>query len=241
MKTIIVTGATKGLGFAITKKLIKDGYYVIGIGRKPSSEFELLLEEHSPSCLKFIPFDLGNTGEIRILVREIISSHKTIYGLVNNAAIGTDGVLATMHEADISKSLAVNLQSPIILSKYVVRPMLLAGCGRIINISSIIANTGFNGLSVYAATKAGLVGFTRSLARELGKANITVNAIAPGFMETDMTMSLQGDKFESIKRRTAMKNLAKPEQVAEAVAFLLKDSSSAITGTVLTVDAGSTA
>ena len=114
-------------------------------------------------------------------------------------------------------------------------------CGRIINISSIIATTGFNGLSVYGATKAALAGFTRSLAREVGKANITVNTLAPGYMETDMTTALQGEKLESIRRRSPLGHLAKVEDAAYAVSYLLSEKAASITGTTITVDAGSTA
>lgn len=113
--------------------------------------------------------------------------------------------------------------------------------GRIINISSIIATTGFSGLSVYAATKAALSGFTRSLSREVGKAGITVNTVAPGYMETDMTSALQGDKLESIKRRSPLGHLAKAEDVAHAVTYLLSEKAANVTGTTITVDAGSTA
>ena len=113
--------------------------------------------------------------------------------------------------------------------------------GRIINVSSIIASTGFNGLSVYAASKAALEGFTRSLAREVGKANITVNCVAPGYMQTDMTESLQGEKLESVKRRSPLGKLATPDDAAAAVLYLLSQHAKSVTGTVLTVDAGSTA
>ena len=109
------------------------------------------------------------------------------------------------------------------------------------NIASIIGFTGFNGLAVYAATKAGLLGFTRSLARELGKARITVNAVAPGYMQTDMTVGLQGDKLESIKRRSPLGRLATPDDAAGAVAYLLSADAASVTGTTMTVDAGSTA
>ena len=117
---------------------------------------------------------------------------------------------------------------------------MLGGGGRVINISSIIASTGFSGLAAYAASKAALEGFTRSLARELGRLHITVNAVAPGYMQTDMTLGLEGSKFQSILRRSPLGRLATPEDVAGAVYYLLSNESAAVTGTVLTVDAGST-
>ena len=121
------------------------------------------------------------------------------------------------------------------------RPMLINRGGRIINISSIIATTGFSGLAVYAATKAALAGFTRSLSREVGKAGITVNTVAPGYMETDMTSALQGDKLQAIRRRSPLGRLAKAEDVAQAVSYLLSDKAASVTGSTMTVDAGSTA
>ncbi|MFT7399182.1 MAG: 3-oxoacyl-[acyl-carrier protein] reductase, partial [Rheinheimera aquimaris] len=161
--------------------------------------------------------------------------------LINNAAVGYDGVLATMHNSEINALLNLNVQAPILLTKYLLRPMLLNQSGRIINISSIIARTGFNGLSVYAASKAALEGFTKSLSREVGKAGITVNCVAPGYMQTEMTNSLQGDKLESIKRRSPLGRLATPDDAAGAVLYLLSEQATAITGTTITVDAGSTA
>ena len=119
--------------------------------------------------------------------------------------------------------------------------MLLNRAGRIINISSIIASTGFSGLSVYAATKAAMNGFTRSLSREVGKVGITVNTVAPGYMQTDMTHALAGDKLATIKRRSPLGVLVKPKEVADAVCYLLDESAASITGTTITIDAGSTA
>ncbi|MDN3683969.1 SDR family NAD(P)-dependent oxidoreductase [Vibrio sinaloensis] len=130
------------------------------------------------------------------MIKVITKEHGRIYGLVNNAALGHDGVLATMHESDISSLIRVNIEAPILMTKYVSRSMLLNGTGRIVNVGSIIGSTGFNGLSVYGATKSALGGFTKSLARELGKSQITVNTLAPGYMETNMTEGLVGDKLE---------------------------------------------
>ena len=146
-----------------------------------------------------------------------------------------------MHESQISELIKVNIEAPIFLTKYASRSMLMKLRGRIINISSIIASTGFNGLSVYGATKASLNGFTKSLARELGKAKITVNTIAPGYMQTAMTSGLQGKKLESIKRRSPLGHLATVTDVAGTVAYLLSNDAKNITGTTITVDAGSTA
>ena len=237
-KIVMVTGARRGLGLAISQRLAADGYKVLAVARSDSPELNALCDGES---VCFECFDLANTDKIHAWVGDLAKRHGRIYGLVNNAAIGADGVLATMHERDIAQSLLVNLQSPIVLTKYVSRSMLLGGAGRIINISSIIGSTGFSGLSVYAATKAGLIGFTKSLSRELGKAGITVNCVAPGYMDTDMTKGIAPDKLLSIKRRSPSGKLASVESVAASVSFLLGENGGMINGTTLTVDAGSTA
>ena len=235
---VIVTGASKGLGLAISQNLVNSGYYVVGIGRSNSEEFNNLI-----SCT-FYEFDLLNVDKIPKLVNDIASSLKSsniaLYGLVNNAGIGLDGLLATQHSSDISQVLTLNLEAPITLTKYAVRHMLANKVGRIINISSIIAQTGFSGLSVYGATKAGLQGFTRSLSREVARAGITVNCVAPGYMLTDMTKSLTGSKLESVKRRAPL-GLPDTNHVAHSVNFLLSSKSDKTTGTIITVDGGSTA
>jgi 3-oxoacyl-[acyl-carrier protein] reductase len=135
----------------------------------------------------------------------------------------------------------LNTLSPIVLTKYVARSMMADGGGRIVNIASIIAATGYSGLSVYGATKASLVGFTRSLAREVGPMGVNVNAVAPGFVDTDLTSGLNDEQRERIIRRSALRRLTEIDDVASAVKFLLGEGSKNITGTVLTVDAGSTA
>jgi 3-oxoacyl-[acyl-carrier protein] reductase len=164
-----------------------------------------------------------------------------IHGLVNNAALGTSGILATMHDAQIERLARVNILSPIILTKYVVRSMMVDGGGRIVNVASIVSSTGYSGLSVYAATKASIVGFTRSLAREVGPLGINVNAVSPGFVDTDMTHTMGGQHRDQIVRRSALRRLAEVDDIANAVEFLLGDKAKNITGTVMTVDAGSTA
>jgi len=240
-RTVIVTGGTRGLGVAVTERLAADGYEVVATGRKLSPQLEEVIAKYPDGRVRFAAADFENTSGIRETVKQILSDTKQIFGLVNNAAIGDDGVLATMHDSQIERMLQVNCLAPILFTKYVCRAMLTKGDGRIVNISSIIANTGFSGLSVYAATKAAMVGFTKSLARELGKANITVNAIAPGYMSTDMTQGLQGEKLKQIERRSPLSRLARTADVAEAVGFLMGPGGRSITGTTITVDAGSTA
>jgi len=238
IKTILVTGGTRGLGLAIVRRLAAEQYHVIASGRSITSDLQALVSERN---VHFEPFDLGDHSAIYDFIKHITNSYGPIYGLVNNAALGHDGVLATMHDSQIEGLIAVNLTATILITKYAMRSMLLQRTGRIINISSIIATTGFNGLSVYAATKAALNGFTRSLAREVGKAGITVNSVAPGYMQTDMTGDLKGEKLESIKRRSPLGRLASVDDAAAAVLWLLGSDASAVTGTTVTIDAGSTA
>ena len=234
---VVITGAAKGLGLAIATEAVSSGYSVIGIGRSNSREFMSLSAEKT----SFVEYDLYDLDHIGELVNEIISVGNGVpYALVNNAATGLDGLLATQHRSEINKVITLNLEAPILLTKYLTRRMIKHRRGRVINISSIIAGTGFSGLSVYGATKAGLEGFTRSLSRELGRVGITVNSIAPGFMETDMTSGLQGEKLNSIRRRAPM-GLPTTENVAFTVLHLLEQKSERITGATFTIDGGSTA
>ncbi|PCJ39606.1 MAG: 3-oxoacyl-ACP reductase [SAR86 cluster bacterium] len=237
---VIVSGATKGLGLAISKQLVAKGYLVVGVSRTNSDEYKELMSSHSDSVF-FHSFDFSNTEKISALVKKIVNTYGRPYALINNAALGHDGVLATMHEKDIHELIKVNVEAPILLAKYASRSMLLNKIGRIVNVGSIIGSTGFNGLSVYGATKSALAGFTKSLSRELGKVNITVNTLAPGYMETNMTQGLQGDKLASITRRSPLGRLANVDDAAQATIFLLSDGAGSITGTTITVDAGSTA
>lgn len=240
MRNVIVTGGSRGLGLAIVRRLVDDGYRVIAVARRESEEVREEIAKR-PGALVFAPFDLANIDAIADFALRLKKEFGAPYGLVNNAGLGTEGALAIMHNAQIEMLTRVNVTAPIVLSKYVVRNMMSAGEGRVVNISSIIASTGYSGLSVYGATKAALIGFTRSLAREVGRAGVTVNAVAPGFVETEMTASLGEEDRAKIAGRAALRRLAAPEDVANAVAFLMDDKARNVTGTVVTIDAGATA
>lgn len=244
MRNIIVTGGSRGLGLGITRRLTAEGYRTIVVARKQNDELASAIQEAEqsyPSSVHFIQFDLGNVHDIPNLVRKLREQFGPVYGLVNNAALSFDGLLATMHVSQIENLIRLNTLSPIVLTKYVVRNMMSDGGGRIVNIASIIGFTGYSGLSVYAATKASMIGFTRSLAREVGRLGINVNAVAPGFMDTDMTQGMSPDRREQVARRSALRRFPDIEDVAEAVEFLLGARAKNITGTVLTIDAGATA
>jgi 3-oxoacyl-[acyl-carrier protein] reductase len=244
MLNVVVTGGSRGLGLGIVRRLTAEGYHAIAVARHMNDQLAATMEQAEqsrPGSLSFRPFDLGDIEEIPNLVKKLRTDFGPIYGLVNNAALGSDGALALMQNSQIERLIRVNTLSPIILTKYVVRHMMADGGGRIVNVSSILGFTGYSGLSVYGATKASMIGFTRSLAREVGRLGVNVNAIAPGFIETDMTKGLEGERREQVARRSALRRLPAVEDVADAVEFLLGDKAKSITGTVLTVDAGTTA
>lgn len=244
MLNVIVTGGSRGLGLGISRKLASAGYNVIAIARSENEQLTAAISDMElggRGSLQLRPFDLGDISGIPDLVRRLREEFGTIYGLVNNAGIGTSGVLATLHNDQIERAVRLNTLSPLILTKYIVRSMMAAANGRIVNVASIVGFTGYSGLSVYSASKAAMVGFTRSLAREVGPLKINVNAVAPGFIDTEMTASLGKQQREQIVRRSALRRLATIDDVADAVEFLLGEKSKNITGTVLTVDAGSTA
>ena len=243
-RTVLVTGGSRGLGLAIARKLAAAGYRVIALARKPTKELTAAIAQAKrgrAGALHFVAFDLGNIDAIPALLRDLRKQFGPLFALVNNAALGRDGALALMHNSQIEELIRLNTLAPIVLTKYAVRGMMSARAGRIVNVASIIGFSGYSGLSVYAATKAAMLGFTRSLAREVGRLGVTVNAVAPGFLDTEMTHGLTAAQRAQVMRRSALRRLAGVDDVAEAVAFLLGDGAASMSGTVLTIDAGATA
>ena len=244
MHNVLVTGGSRGIGLAISRRIAAAGYNVIAVARRESDELGDAIreaEKQGTGGLHFRAFDLSEVDAIPSFVKGLRDEFGAIYGLVNNAGIGTEGLLATMHNTEIEALLRLNILSPVILTKYVVRHMMADGGGRVVNIASVTAFAGYSGLSVYSATKAALVGFTRSLAREVGRIGVNVNAVAPGFVDTEMTRDLKDELRQQIVRRSALKRLVEVEDVANAVEYLMSDRAKNITGTVITVDAGNTA
>ncbi len=245
MPSVLVTGGSRGLGLGIARKLAGSGFDVVAVARNRTDPLALAIDEAAAAgrgSLQFHACDLADLAGLPALVKDLRAAHGSIYGLVNNAGDGTAGVLANMNDAAIERLVRLNVTMPLTLTKYVVRSMLAAGGGgRVVNISSIVAQTGYAGLSAYGATKAALGGFTRSLAREVGPLGITVNAVAPGFIETAMTHELSPDDRERIRRRSALQRLTEIDDVANLVDYLFSDKARNVTGTVLTVDAGNTA
>jgi 3-oxoacyl-[acyl-carrier protein] reductase len=243
LPNVLITGGSRGLGLAMVRLLADNGYRAIAVARKTSQELEAAKEdapEAGRGAIEFRACDLSDIAQIKPLVRSIRADFGPIYGLINNAGLGTSGLLSTMRDTEIDRLIRLNTISPLVLTKYVARMMMTERTGRIVNIASIVASTGYSGLSVYSATKASLVGFTRSLARELGPVGITVNAIAPGFIDTAMTHELSDSQRDQIARRSALKRMADAQDVARSVDFLLGPGGRNITGIVLTVDAGNT-
>jgi 3-oxoacyl-[acyl-carrier protein] reductase len=245
MRNVIVTGGSRGIGLGIVRRLAKNGYRVMALARKESPELLAAIEEVASSgtgSIGFTPFDLARTDDMAGLVKKLRNDLGPFYALVNNAGMSIEGTLALTPAPQIEQVVQLNVVSPIVLSKHVLRSMMADGAGgRIVNLSSIIASTGYSGLSVYGATKASMTGFTRSLAREVGRTGVTVNAVAPGFVDTEMTKGLTEEHREQIARRSALRRLVEVEDVAAAVEYLLSDGARNITGTVITVDAGNTA
>jgi 3-oxoacyl-[acyl-carrier protein] reductase len=231
VRNVIITGGSRGLGLGIAQRLASNGYRAITIARKRSEQLDIAMRESLGGSgeICFHAHDLENTDTIPELIKDLRKEFGPLYGLVNNAGLGTSGVLAIMPDGLTEQLFRVNVLSPIAMSKYFV------------NIASIVAATGFKGLSVYSGTKAALVGFTRSLARELGPLEITVNAIAPGFIDTDMTRHMDAVERDRVIRRSALGRLPDIQDVATMAGFLLSEEAKNITGTVLTVDAGNTA
>ncbi len=241
MRNVIVTGASRGLGLGIARQLAGAGYQVIAVARRSSEELSSAARGSCNGAIHFRPFDLNELGALPGLVKDIRREFGPLHSLVNNAGLGTSGILAITPDALIERLFRLNVISPITLTKYVVRSMMTDGGGsRIVNMASIVAETGYSGLSAYSGTKSALIGFTRSLARELGPLGITVNAVAPGFIDTDMTRDMGEIQRDQIMRRSALRRLPEVDDVANAVEYLISDRARNITGTVLTVDGGNT-
>lgn len=245
MANVIVTGGSRGIGLGIVRCLAKTGYRVMALARKESPELRQAIDEaarRGAGSIAFAAYDLADTDGMAALVKQLRKELGPVYALVNNAGMSVDGTLALTSGKQIEQAVRLNVVSPILLSKYVLRSMMADGAGgRIVNLASIIAFTGYSGLSVYGATKASLIGFTHSLAREVGRIGVTVNAVAPGFVDTEMTKGLTDEQRAQIARRSALRRLVEVGDVAAAVEYLLSDGAKNVTGTVITVDAGNTA
>ena len=238
-KVALVTGASRGLGRAILLELGRQGAQVIGTATSAegTEKIDKSLRESDIKGLARV-LDVTDGGAIEALLGELEKIVGPISVLVNNAGITRDGLLMRMAEADWDAVLDTDLKSVYRMTKACLRPMMKARKGRIINITSVVGAVGNAGQANYAAAKAGIIGFTRALAREIGSRSITVNAIAPGFIDTDMTRALPAAAREALLAQVPLGRLGNPEEVAHAVLFLVSPLASYITGETLRVDGG---
>lgn len=236
-KIILITGANRGIGHNILKKISNNGYTVIGTSRSESG-LENISNTLENTNGEGMIMDVTNQESIDKAVSNIKEKYGVIYGLVNNAGITQDNLLMRMTDKEWSSVIDTNLTSLYRVTKSVVKDMMKARIGRIINIGSIVGLMGNAGQSNYSATKAGLLGFTKSLARELSSRNINVNSVSPGFIETDMTKALSSDQIDALTKNIPLGRIASPEEVSNVINFLLSDESSYITGENINVNGG---
>lgn len=239
-KIALVTGGASGIGREISKSLAKSGATVIVNYNKSKDKAQSLLEEIQSLGFKAYAFqaDISNYTEAEALINYIISEFKTLNIVVNNAGITDDALIMRMQESQFDKVINTNLKGVWNISKHAAKHLLKSGYGRLINISSISGVLGNAGQSNYSAAKAGVIGMTKALAREFASRNVTVNAIAPGFIETDMTHALSEDVKKTWENQIPLKRFGTPDDVSHAVLFLASEQASYITGHTLEVDGG---
>ena len=238
-KVAIVTGSTRGIGQAIAEELARKGAKVVISGRngERAQQVAAAIQEAGGEAIA-VQADVSHMADAQRLVKETLERWGRIDILVNNAGITRDNLLLRMSEEEWDTVLQVNLKGAFNCTKSVTRQMMKQRQGRIINITSVVGQMGNAGQANYAASKAGLIGFTKSVARELASRNITCNAVAPGYIQTDMTAALDDAVKDSLKQQIPLGRLGTPEDVARVVAFLCSDDAAYITGQVINVDGG---
>jgi len=236
-KVILVTGANRGIGLNIIQRLNNDGYTVIGTSRTDDGA-NIISQEINSNGGKGLKMDVTNQESINSAIKNIQDEYGALYGLVNNAGITNDNLLMRMTEEQWLSVIETNLTSIYRVTKSIVKDMMKAREGRIVNIGSIVGMMGNAGQSNYSASKSGLLGFTKSLARELSSRNINVNSISPGFIDTDMTKALTSDQIDNLSKNIPLGRIAESSEVSSVVSFLLSDDSSYITGENINVNGG---
>lgn len=239
-KVAMITGATRGIGKQIALTLANEGYNIVLNYRTENDELKQLkneIESKNVKCLA-VQGDVTNFEDCKQMIESTIKEFGKIDVLVNNAGITKDMLLARMKEEDFKQVIDVNLVGTFNMTKNVISYMMKARNGKIINISSVVGIAGNAGQTNYSASKAGIIGFTKSLAKEVASRNILVNAIAPGFIETNMTDVLKQEVKDEIAKNIPLKRMGTPQDVANVVKFLASEDSSYITGQVISVDGG---
>lgn len=239
-KLAIITGGTRGIGKQIALIFAKEGYNIAINYRTENEDLKNTkkeIEENNVKCFTF-QGDVTNFKDCEQFVKQIVEEFGNIDVLVNNAGITRDTLLMRMKEEDFKQVIDTNLIGTFNVTKNVISYMMKARSGRIINISSVVGISGNAGQTNYAASKAGIIGFTKSLAKEVASRNITVNAVAPGFIDTQMTAILKEDIKEDIAKKIPLKRMGTPQDVANVVKFLASSDSSYITGQVINIDGG---
>ena len=239
-KVALITGATRGIGKQIALELASQGYDIALNYRKQNEELEALKKEIESKNVKCLTVygDVSNYEDVENFIKEIIKEFGKIDVLVNNAGITKDMLLMRMKKEDFESVIDVNLIGTFNVTKNVIPYMMKARNGKIVNISSVVGISGNAGQTNYSASKAGIIGFTKSLAKELASRNINVNAIAPGFIKTDMTDVLKDEVKEEISKTIPLKRMGEAKDVANLVKFLVSEESNYITGQVINVDGG---
>jgi len=235
-KVALVTGATRGIGKAIARELAAHGAIVVGTAT--TSEGADTIAQYLGAAGTGIALDVTDDAQMQAVVDDVTSRFGDVGILVNNAGITRDNLLVRMKEAEWDLVMATNLRPLYSLSKLILRPMMKARYGRIINITSVVGMTGNAGQANYAAAKSGIMGFSKSLAREVGSRNITVNCVAPGFIDTDMTRNLNESQRTALLGQIPLGRLGKPEDVAAMVCFLASPGADYVTGSTFHVNGG---
>lgn len=239
-KVALITGAARGIGKEVAKKFAKNGYDVVINYVSSKTDTEKLKKEFEDLGVKvlLVKADVSNQEEAEDLVNQTINTFGKIDVLVNNAGITKDNLLMRMSEEDFEKVININLKGTFLVTKYAIKYMMKKRCGSIVNLASVVGVAGNAGQCNYAASKAGIIGFTKSIAKELASRNIRANAVAPGFIKTDMTEVLSDSVKENINSQIPLKRMGTAEEVANLVYFLSSEQSSYITGQVINVDGG---
>lgn len=239
-KVALITGAARGIGKAIAKKFAENGYNVVINYVSAKTDIKTLTKEFEDLGVKvlLVKADISNKEEAEGLVNQTIEKFGKIDVLVNNAGITKDNLLMRMSEEDFEKVLDINLKGTFLITKFATKYMMKKRCGSIVNLASVVGVAGNAGQCNYSASKAGVIGFTKSIAKELASRNIRANAVAPGFIKTDMTDVLSDNVKENINSQIPLKRMGTAEEVAKLVYFLGTAESSYITGQVINVDGG---